>query len=201
MKTIFIFAITSLPLVLGPGQPQGEKVSPVAAEEYAVYSALLDGIKESPNDGKAVNLFVVDDKTSGVPKMCMPDEIAKWEKEIKADELQPLVEDLLAKNKESYSLGRHFAVTRSYLLLSADDFSDIFRKKDLGGEWDDFYKKYPNSSGYIIFSRVGFNADMTKAILYSETRCGILCAYGGYVFLERNNGKWNVTGGFLCWQS
>ena len=197
MKILFIFAIICLPLVLGPEQ----KVSPVAAEEYAVYSALLDGIKQSPNDGKAVSLFVVDDKTSGVPNSCLPDEIAKWEKEIKADELRPLLEDLPAKNRESYSLARHFAVTRSYLLLSADDFSDIFRKKDLDVGWDDFYRKYPNSSGYITLSRVGFNADMTKAILYRETYCGVLCAYGGYVLLGKEKGKWNVTRGFLCWQS
>jgi len=200
MKTLFIFAITSLPLVLGLGQPQGEKVSPVAAEEYAVYSALLDGIKQSPNDGKAVSLFVVDDKTSGVPNSCLPDEIAKWEKEIKADELRPLLEGLLAKNKESYTLGRHFAITRSYLLLTADDVSNFFGNKDLDG-WGDFYEKYPNSSGHITFSRVGFNADMTKAILYRETYCGVLCAYGGYVLLGKEKGKWNVTRGFLCWQS
>ena len=73
-------------------------------------------------------------------------------------------------------------------------------RKDFDG-WDDFYKKYPGSSGYITFSRVGFNSDKTKAVIYKETGCGMLCAYGGYVLLSKDNGAWKEIASYGCWMS
>ncbi|HEU0180378.1 MAG TPA: hypothetical protein VFV58_39580 [Blastocatellia bacterium] len=172
----------------------------VKTREYVVYSALLDEINESPRDGKEVNLLVINDQTEGPDKRCVPDEIAQWYGEVKSDELKPLFENLIEKNKDTKPLYRKFKVNRQYVLLNMQNFVSMFEKRELDG-WNEFYKKYPGSSGYITFSRVGFNSDETKALIYRQTNCGGLCGYGGYILLSKDNGAWKEIGSYGCWES
>lgn len=200
MKICLVSAIILLTLAPISGQSQAEKDDSVITEEYAVYSALLNEIKQSPNDGKEVKLLVVNERTEGPKKMCLPEEVAKWAKEIQADELKPLLADLLIKNEKRYHLSEQFKLTRQLLLINEEAVSEIFKRRGYEG-WDEFYRKYPNSSGYITFSRIGFNKEKTKAIIYREAGCGSLCGYGGYILLNKENGEWKVANGYNCWQS
>jgi len=191
------------------GNHQEARIDRVTAEEYAVYSALLNEIKVSPHDGKEVKLLVINDQTEGPDKSCSPEEIDRWHdrlipKEIDrwydrmiVDELKPLLENLMEKNRSSKSLHMKFSVNKKYILLNAQS---AFEKIDLDG-WTDFYKKYSASSGYITFSRVGFNSDGTKAVIYREVSCGWLCGYGGYILLSKDNGAWKEINSCGCWVS
>ena len=198
----YLISGLALLLIVVPvfGQSHEKKNNSVTTEEYAVYSALLDEINQSPSDGKEVKLLVVNDRTKGPDKMCLPEEVAKWERRIEADDLKPMLTDLLTKNREPYSASRRFQISRKLVLLNVEAFSDIFKRRGYEG-WDDFYKKYPNSSGYMTFSRVGFNEEATRAIIYRVTSCGSLCGYGGYILLNKENGRWKVTTGYNCWRS
>lgn len=200
MKIYFISAVILQILVPAFAQSQTQRDNSVTAEEYAVYSALLNEITQSPNDGKPVKLLVVNDRTEGPGKMCLPEVVAKWNKEIQADELKPILSDLLIKNEQRYSLSGQFKLTRHLVLINEETISEIFKKRGYEG-WSEFYRKYPNSSGYITFSRVGFNKERTKAFIYRETGCGSLCGYGGYILLNKENGKWKEATGYNCWQS
>ena len=182
------------------GNHQEARIDRVTAEEYAVYSALLNEIKVSPHDGKGVKLLVINDQTEGPGKRCFPEEIARWDDRIRANELKPLLENLIEKNRGSKSLRRKFSVNKKYVLLNAQNYSSIFENIDLDG-WTDFYKKYFASSGYITFSRVGFNSDGTKAVIYREVSCGGLCGYGGYILLSKDNGAWKEINSCGCWES
>ena len=176
------------------------RIDLVTTMEYAVYSALLDEIDESPKDGKEVKLLVVNDQTEGPDKRCVPEEVAQWYGEVKSDELKPLFENLIEKNKDSKPLYRKFKVNRQYVLLNAQNFVSMFEMRNLDG-WNEFYKKYPDSSGYITFSRVGFNSNETKALIYRRTNCGGLCGYGGYILLSKDNGTWKEIGSYGCSES
>src|SRR5262249_39084379 len=156
MKIHLIFCGFILISFIPPGgNHQEAKSDSVTAEEYAVYSALLNEIKINPNDGKEVTLLVINDRTEGPNKSCFPEEVARWNDRKKAEELKPLFKNLIEKNKGSKSLDRNFKVNKKYVLLNEENLASIFKRKDFEG-WDDFYKKYPASSGYITFSRVGF---------------------------------------------
>jgi hypothetical protein len=200
MKTCLISAVTLLILVPVFGKSHKKNNDSVTAEEYAVYSAVLNEIKQSPNDGKEVKLLLVNDRTRGPQTMCLPEEVAKWENGIKSDDLKPMLADLLTRNTTPHSLRKQFKSSRRYVLLNAEALSGLFREKGYEG-WGDFYRKYPNSSGYITFSRVGFNENGTRAIIYRETGCGALCGYGGYILLNKENGDWKVATGYSCWRS
>jgi hypothetical protein len=199
IQLLFIYAIM-VPFLPIDVNHQDVRTNSVTTEEHAVYSALLDGIRKSPNDGKEVELLVINDRTQGPYKFCFPEEIAKWDGRVTDDELKPLFENLIEKNKDSKPLNKNFKVNRKYVLLRAEKLSSIFKRKDFDS-WVDFYKKYPASSGYITFSRVGFNSDEKKAVIYRETNCGFLCGYGGYILLSKDNGTWKVISGYGCWQS
>jgi hypothetical protein len=177
-----------------------EKKEEISAEEYDVYSAYLDGFDKSPNDGKAVKLVVVNGKTEGPAGDCLPEGVAKYSEGIAVKELKPLLEELLVKNKTSVPLQNLFKIKHNSVLLDENDFADFFKNRDFEG-WDDFYKKYPDSSGFITVSRVGFDKKLTKAILYKSMSCGSLCGSGDYILFEKTDGKWKAVNWFNCWIS
>src|SRR5262249_8499323 len=172
----------------------------IAAEDYAVYSAYLNEFDISPDNGKPVKLVVVNNKTAGPSKSCSTENVAKYSMGIAAEELKPLLEELQVKNKESTSLQKLFKIKHSYVLLDEKDFGAYFKTKDFKG-WDNFYKKYPDSSGYITLSRIGFNTDLTRAILFRSMNCGVLCGSGDYILFEKTDGKWKAVKWFNCWVS
>jgi hypothetical protein len=60
--------------------------------------------------------------------------------------------------------------------------------------WRAFHKRYPDSSGLITLSRVGFNAARTQAVLSVDRNCGGRCADGTIILLARDaSGRWRVV--------
>jgi hypothetical protein len=193
---ILLFCLLSVKIIL-TGNTQNVEVS---AEEYAVYSAYLNGTEKNPNDGKAVKLIVINDHAIIIKDTCSQDKIAEYDKRIANDDLRVLFESLRAKNRESISLKRRFNIRHDYVLLHESDLAAILKAKDIEG-WDYFYEKYPNSSGYVSLSRVGFNTTFTKAIVFIEQSCGSLCSSGDYILFEKRDGKWREVDKFNCWIS
>jgi hypothetical protein len=58
--------------------------------------------------------------------------------------------------------------------------------------WRAYYRKYPSSPGFIMLSRVGFNRQMTEAVVYVERACGSLCADGLFKLLEKEGDRWYI---------
>jgi hypothetical protein len=52
-------------------------------------------------------------ETKGPGKSCFPEEIAKWDDKIKADELKPLFENLIEKNRDSKPLNKKGSIADS----------------------------------------------------------------------------------------
>lgn len=53
----------------------------------------------------------------------------------------------------------------------------------------------------LLFSRVAFNPDGTKAAYYYQEHCGFLCGYGYIIFVERTTNGWKVIGKNMVWIS
>jgi hypothetical protein len=193
---ILLFCLLSVKLIL-TGNTQNVEVS---VEQYAVYSAYLNRIEKNSNDGKAVKFIVINDHAIVIKNNCPQDKIAEYDKRIANDDLRALFENLRAKNRESVSLKRRFNIRHDYVLLNESDLAAFFTAKDTEG-WDYFYEKYPNSSGYLSLSRVGFDTTFTKAIIFIEQSCGTLCSSGDYILFEKIDGKWREVDKFNCWIS
>jgi hypothetical protein len=58
--------------------------------------------------------------------------------------------------------------------------------------WAKFYEKYPLASALVTVSNIGFNDQHDQALVYLSRGCGYLCGSGGYVLLQKVNGKWEI---------
>ena len=55
---------------------------------------------------------------------------------------------------------------------------------------------YPDSSGFIYLSRVGFSANFKKALVYIEQYRYDQPIHGGYYLLEKKHDGWEIKNGF-----
>jgi len=85
----------------------------------------------------------------------------------------------------------------NYLMVRNSDLPD----SKFENFWDRFYRKYPNSTGLMFFSKVGFNDRHDQAFLYMGRSCGGLCGVGEYVLLNKVNGEWVVSKEQELWVS
>jgi hypothetical protein len=171
-------------------------------EEYAVFSVvirdLFAGYKVSFDTQQKVKLLVIRDHTSANR---YPRHADDW-KEVK--EMSPAISngtisDYIIKNKDSRQLTSSFDIKLKYSLISTKEIDEIFKTRSVG--WPEYYRKYPESGGYVEFSRVGFNAASTEALVYFEHSCGELCASGHYLLLTKGKNGWQVENKRMVWIS
>ena len=97
------------------------------------------------------------------------------------------LDDYLARNKTPEPL-RVSNLGVNYVIVQQSDLPDA----KFDRFWTKFYEKYPNSSGIVFFSNVGFNDRHDQAFVYAGRTCGGLCGEGEYVLLKKVNGGWII---------
>lgn len=106
-----------------------------------------------------------------------------------------LFDDFKNKNAKAYKLETKFSIPQTVILISKEELNE----NSTG--WDAFHEKYPNSSGVIQISRVGFNSNQTQAILYFDYQYAMLWGEGYLIFLTKDEGKWIVKEQISLWVS
>ena len=76
-------------------------------------------------------------------------------------------------------------------LVGKETLDNIFNKSN-SQSWDAFYEVYPNSSGVIYLSEVGFNFDFTQAILFVSQSCNSQCGGSDFYLLNKHNDVWVI---------
>src|SRR5262245_29310830 len=147
------------------------------AEAYEVYSTILP--TEWPWQVAKAKSLVIRSETKGY-KMCLsPDE--ESEKII-----GQAISQYVKLNEKTWLLKRGLNIEKPYELVPYEELSSALKQ----GWWENFYKQYPNSGGWIELSAIGFNADKTVAVVYMGHLCGGLCGGGGFHVLQKKDGKW-----------
>jgi hypothetical protein len=172
----------------GPGLPNAT-VTPspnIEAEEYAVYSAL---IRQNPIGYNLGSYFAVREQTMA--------DLDMFERTLENVDRLPssLMDSYRSRNAASYKLSPNLDMEQDYIMMPQEVFDEILLKK--GSRWTDFEAKYPGASGFVTFSRVGFNADGDEAIASMGYRCGA----GGLYILVKEDGSWQVQETLMVWQS
>ena len=176
----------------GPGLSKAT-VTPspnIETEEYAVYSAL---VRQNPIGYNLGSSFVVRENTVA--------DLDMFERTLENVRKLPssLVDSYRSRNTASYTLSRDLDIEQDYAMMPQKVFDEILRTK--GAQWTDFQAKYPGASGFVVFSRVGFNADGDEAMASIGYRCGDLCGAGGLYILVKEDGNWKVQETLMVWQS
>lgn len=156
-------------------------------EEYAVYSAILADNRYN-SEKMVVSKYTIKGFLADTTNLTR--QIAGLSQEI--------IYDYQANNVDSHKLENNFTVSNNVIFISEKQTKQIFRN---GEGWNNFYKKYPQSSGLISFSNIGFNRERTQALVYVGINCGWLCGDGSFKFLQKINGKWIIKDNVELWVS
>ena len=97
------------------------------------------------------------------------------------------VDNFLERNAQPGQLSPEMQFDKEYILLKPDELSALASQSNWGVA---LREKYPNSNGYLYFSRVGLNSELDQALIYVGQVFGPLACTGDYYLLEINNGEW-----------
>ncbi|HET6975131.1 MAG TPA: hypothetical protein VFI24_02325 [Pyrinomonadaceae bacterium] len=195
-KYLLLTVIMVLLASLAPARTEGQ----ASTEEYAVYSAVIanmfpDEKRADDSKDKVIPLVILNVTGTDRPR---PKEV---QGELYFKQMFPtlpagVAQDYNARNNEPARLKESFDLKLKYILVDDKEIKKIF---DVGRNWEEFYKRYPGSRGFILLSRVGFNAEMNQALVYIQHSCGGLCGTGNYMLLEKKDDRWQVVKRSMAW--
>jgi hypothetical protein len=173
-----------------PPEPTATPPPDIEAEEYAVYSAMID---QNPIGYNLGSFLVIKEQTLSGLEM--------FERTLEETHRLPaeLVDSYRSRNAASYALGPNLNLEQDYTLMPQEEFDRIFRRG--GAMWPGFQDAYPEASGVVSFSRVGFGANEDVALVEMGYLCGDLCGAGGLYLLVKEEGGWRVQEALMEWMS
>jgi hypothetical protein len=199
MKQYLLLALAIICILSCAVAPRAQRQADASAEEYDVYSAVIANMladeKGTFDTQEKIKVLVIKSRTStDGSSFDRPDEhFQQWFPMVK----EGVARDYQIKNKTPVRLKSFFGLNLKYVLADELLLQKMFKR----GGWEEFYKRYPDSGGYIAFSRVGFNPAMDQALVYIAHGCGGLCGTGHYVLLEKSADKWRVLKRSMVWIS
>jgi len=118
-------------------------------------------------------------------------------------ELDTLVfwDPVLIKDSVYYLENKFSVPSKKVSLVSAEEIQYIFHDSEINDGWEEFYRRYPNSSGTISFSRIAYNPDKTQAMVDMGNIYGSLGGEGRLIFLKLENNEWKIFLIILTWIS
>jgi len=181
MRTFLIaIVVTSAGVLAAPNQIPAAQTVIDDSESYAVYASLLPGEVATAANGKTREL-VIQRETSTNNECTLSGAALEGE-------WKPVVDDFKLQNARVRMLLPDRDLHSPYTLVPRKEIMAFFTK---GPEsWQGFYRRYPDSGGYIEMSAVGFNASRTRAMVYIAHYCGGLCGGGAHHLLEKVDGSW-----------
>jgi hypothetical protein len=194
LRQAFFLLISSFFLSQSILRCQSEQL-PIYEEKvaYEVYSAILSSF-EAARSTKLKRLVIRQEtlRNFGAVLDADPsDSICLRPDAESAKIIGSAIADHVKVNKMKWRLQEKFELGIPYQLVSSDVIMSMIgtgNEKIQG--WEDFYKQYPGSGGFIDFSAVGFNADKTVAVVSKGRWCGPACGAGNYYVLQKKDGKW-----------
>ncbi len=117
--------------------------------------------------------------------------------EKKNRKLGEAIHELIRKNVASTPLDAIGKFDINHITITEERKNEIFKR----GFWEEFYKTFPKSPGFIYLSLPAFSRDGTIAAIYMGHRWNMLAARGDIYIFEHKRGKWckskmRLTGGW-----
>ncbi|MBI4751385.1 MAG: hypothetical protein HY774_23140 [Acidobacteria bacterium] len=203
MKVFVFFVLFALlanvPVAASP-QNQQQVIEPFSVEsleeEYSVYTAILNRYL-SPTSN--VQVLVLRDfaQTETESKKQLHDRVKFVSQNLPALE-KKTASNFKKQNRKPFPLQERFTLSVPVHLISDEEFRQLVPS---AADWSGFYKAYPGSPGLLTFSRVGFNRDLTQAVVYLSQVAGPLGGEGVFVLLQKENGVWTPTEEITVWIS
>jgi hypothetical protein len=172
-------------------QPTVTPPPQIEMEEYAVYSAM---IQQNPIGFDLGSSILIRGQT--VSDLEILEQALEQGNPLPAG----LADSYRSRNAALYTLDPNLDVELDYVLMPEEEFEEIFFRRH-GSVWAEFADRYPEASGIVIFSRVGFGANGDEALALMGYRCGDLCGAGGLYLLAKEEGNWKIQEPLVVWIS
>jgi len=163
----------------------------IEAEEYAVYAALIEA-EYLPGPG----LIVLENRTEAGMDQDLERMLERINEKMPGIAAETLGSFRL-RNAETVTLTNRLSLSVPYVLIDEQEMKEIFAE----GGWDLFYERYPHSQGVMSLSRVGFNSDLTQALVYVGNWSHWVVGAGYYVLLAKERSVWVVRDKVMVWIS
>ena len=160
----------------------------VSEEEYEIYSSI---IKQFYVEARTKQL-IIEERTFRYDFGGGEDE--PWREKYKGVTIDgSAADDYEAKNGNKWLLNKDsFKLPVKTSLITDDDLKTIFHGNWGDLQWINFYRRFPDSRGFIMLSRIGFNTQHTQGLMYVGSRCGPGCGDIHFLLLEKINGAWSI---------
>lgn len=186
-------------LALAQGHAPAKTVQEVTPDEYAIYSRLIQHFDLTGQPLVITLQTSVDDEK----ELLRNDLLRHLSREFPSP-YSKTFPDFKAKNARSFDLDRKIPGVPSYALVPHEELDKLWdncaqAKQECG--WDLFYNKYPDSSGIVTLSRVGFASTGEDALVYLGNRRHWKSGTGYLVLLHKSGGEWAVVKSAVVWMS
>ena len=114
------------------------------------------------------------------------------------ESIEETLTDFLAKNREHHPIEPDLNPGGRLVCVGDEEFEHIFRD---GDGWARFRKEFPDSDGTLRLSRVGFDRDVTQAMLYAGQQFDWNVGSGGFWLFSCLDGEWTEVGRAGSWLS
>ena len=167
---------------------QSDSDDGVSDEDYEIYSSVIKQTYVQPS----TKLLIIEERTFRYDFAVDNDE--PWRDKKKGLTIdQSAVEDYEAKNNQKWLLNKaSFKLSVKIELITDLDLKAIFHGNWGDLQWINYYRRFPDSRGFVMLSRIGFNTTHTQALLYVGSRCGPGCGDIHFLLLEKANGTWTT---------
>ena len=190
--SLFVLALTL-------AQTPAKTAQEVTPDEYAIYARLIQHFHLTGHPLVITSQTSVDDDK----ELLRNDVLRHFSREFPSP-YSKTIGDFKSKNARSFDLDQKIPGVASYSLVPHDELEKFWdncadAKQACG--WELFYGKYPDSSGIVTLSRVGFTPTGEDALVYLGNRRHWKSGTGYLVLLHKNGGEWGVVKSVAVWMS
>ena len=184
---LFFLISTSLRSVEGSGYLQAGAESGVSEEEYEIYSSVIKQYFLRPD----TKLIMIEERTFRYDFAVDEEPWREKKKGVIID--ASAADDYELKNGQQWLLNKDsFKLPVKTVLITDNDLKAIFHGKWGDLQWINYYRRFPDSRGFVMLSRIGFNTERTQGLMYVGGRCGPVCGDRYFLLLEKVNGSWTT---------
>ena len=185
-----LILISMVPSSVSPAHRQSNPDAGVSDEEYEIYSSIIKQFYVEPKTKQVI----IEERTFRYDFGVANDEPWREKSKKKGESIdESAADDYETKNGSKWLLNKNsFKLPVKMSLITDNDLKAIFHGSWGDLEWINYYRRFPESRGFVMLSRVGFNTERTQALMYVGSRCGPHCGDIHFLLLEKANGIWSI---------
>jgi hypothetical protein len=168
-----------------------------AKDSYAIYSLLMPGKLFEHIGTTSASRWAIAEKTITFSEMNPRIDPRGALKPPPGNEaaFHQAVQDFEQSREISYTLQPRLHLDHPYDLLSPAQVRELRETRSAAAPDSRQRARYAAYPGVTFFSAVYFSKDQKAALVYVNDWCGVLCAQGQWVYLEKINGEWQRKSG------